>query len=78
MMRKLNYIISKHAAWKTIYFLSLILFITTFVLTLPSLAQVEEIAIGNTFGVGARAMGMGGAFLGTADDLTALYWNPAG
>ena len=78
MMRKLNYIISKHAAWKTIYVLSLILFITTFVLTLPSLAQVEEIAIGNTFGVGARAMGMGGAFLGTADDLTALYWNPAG
>lgn len=41
-------------------------------------AQVEEIAIGNTFGLGARTMGMGGAFLGVADDFTALYWNPAG
>ena len=41
-------------------------------------AQVEEIAIGNTFGLGARTMGMGGAFLGVADDFTTLYWNPAG
>ncbi len=29
-------------------------------------------------GIGARAIGMGGAFVGTADDATALYWNPAG
>lgn len=41
-------------------------------------AQVEEIVVGNTFGVGARSMGMGGASLGIADDFTALYWNPAG
>ena len=41
-------------------------------------AQVEEIAIGNTFGLGARTMGMGGAFLAVADDFTSLYWNPAG
>ena len=41
-------------------------------------AQIEEIAIGNTFGLGARAMGMGGAFLAVADDFTTLYWNPAG
>jgi len=27
---------------------------------------------------GARAMGMGGAFVAVADDVTALYWNPAG
>ena len=43
-----------------------------------SMAQVEEMAIGNTFGVGARTMGMGGASLALADDFTALYWNPAG
>ena len=41
-------------------------------------AQVEELAIGNTFGLGARTMGMGGAFLAVADDFTTLYWNPAG
>ena len=29
-------------------------------------------------GVGARALGMGGAFVAVADDATATYWNPAG
>lgn len=29
-------------------------------------------------GAGARALGMGGAFLAVADDATAAYWNPAG
>jgi len=29
-------------------------------------------------GVGARAMGMGGAFVSVADDGSAFYWNPAG
>ena len=28
--------------------------------------------------VGARAIGMGGAFVGTANDVTSLFWNPAG
>jgi len=46
--------------------------------TTVSVAQVEEIAIGKMFGVGARTMGMGGASLALSDDFTALYWNPAG
>lgn len=28
--------------------------------------------------VGPRALGMGGAFIGLANDATAMYWNPAG
>jgi hypothetical protein len=31
-----------------------------------------------SLGVGARALGMGGAFVGIADDVTACFWNPAG
>jgi hypothetical protein len=31
-----------------------------------------------TYGAGARALGMGGAFVAVADDGTAPYWNPAG
>jgi hypothetical protein len=29
-------------------------------------------------GVGARAMGMAGAYAGVANDITSVYWNPAG
>ena len=31
-----------------------------------------------SLGVGARALGMGGAFAALANDVTAGYWNPAG
>ncbi len=41
-------------------------------------AGQEERAIDNFAGVGVRAMAMGGAFAGLADDFTAVYWNPAG
>lgn len=43
-----------------------------------STAQEEIFFIGEELGVGARAMGMGGAYVGVADDYTAMYWNPAG
>ena len=32
----------------------------------------------NPVGSGARALGMGGAFIGIADDATAASWNPSG
>jgi long-subunit fatty acid transport protein len=41
----------------------------------------EQVGIASTpspLGSGARAMGMGGAFIGVADDATAASWNPAG
>lgn len=38
----------------------------------------EERAIGRFAGVGTRSMAMGGAFVGVADDFTAVYFNPAG
>ena len=38
----------------------------------------EEAGAFLSLGVGARAIGLGGAFAGMADDGTAFYWNPAG
>lgn len=43
-----------------------------------SVAQEEIFFLGEELGVGARAMGMGGAYVGVADDYSAMYWNPAG
>lgn len=44
-------------------------------------AQITRVSYGNDFlstGGGARALGMGGAFTGIADDATGAFWNPAG
>ncbi|MGE5599770.1 MAG: hypothetical protein ACM3XS_10355, partial [Bacteroidota bacterium] len=41
------------------------------VLSTASLASAAEL------GIGARAIGMGGAYVAVADDGTAAYWNPA-
>ena len=43
-----------------------------------SSAQEGILFEGNELGVGTRAMGMGGAYIGVSDDYSALYWNPAG
>lgn len=40
--------------------------------------QVGVTTSPNPVGSGARAMGMGGTFIGIADDATAASWNPAG
>ena len=32
----------------------------------------------NLNGVGSKAIAMGGAFIGQADDFSAIFWNPAG
>lgn len=51
--------------------------LTLLVLTVASVSAQER-SIGHFAGVGARAMGMGGAYVGVADDFTAVFWNPAG
>jgi len=52
---------------------------------LTSFAFAQEVTkVGTTaagflgIDVGARALGMGGSFVSIADDISALYWNPAG
>jgi len=43
-----------------------------------SMFRMEITSSLNPVGSGARAMGMGGAFIGVADDATAASWNPGG
>lgn len=54
-------------------------------LLLPSVLHAQNVSkVGTTaaeflqIGVGARASALGGAFVASADDAAALYWNPAG
>ncbi|MDP4175012.1 MAG: PorV/PorQ family protein [Bacteroidota bacterium] len=65
--------------------MKLIKFIFTFFLLLSSILYCESITkTGSTAAqflkipVGPRAIGMGGAFTATSNDITATYWNPAG
>lgn len=44
----------------------------------PAAAADKYAADFLSIGVGARALGMGGAFVALADDASASYWNPAG
>ena len=48
------------------------------ILDAPSASANETIQLTQRFGVGARAMGMGGTGIAVAEDFSALYWNPAG
>ncbi|MBW1856357.1 MAG: hypothetical protein JRJ00_17135, partial [Deltaproteobacteria bacterium] len=44
----------------------------------PGSRKVISASTPNPVGSGARAVGMGGAFIAVADDATAASWNPAG
>ncbi|MFH1752591.1 MAG: outer membrane protein transport protein [Candidatus Omnitrophota bacterium] len=54
-------------------FIFLAIFTLLFAITTRAHANAYK-----TWGVGSRSVGMGGAFIGQADDWTAIYWNPAG
>jgi len=59
-----------------------IIFILLTVLLLTQMGFSQDAGTtGATFlklGAGARALGMGSAFTGLSDDVSAIYWNPAG
>jgi len=64
-------------------FISVVL-IAASVTTLPAQFVTNVSKVGTTgasfleIGIGSRAMGMGEAYVGVANDVTALYWNPGG
>ncbi|TFH02402.1 MAG: hypothetical protein E4H13_02135 [Calditrichales bacterium] len=52
-----------------------------FLMTLGASAQTPQEAVNFLYdeeGIGIKAQSMGNAFIGVADDYSALYWNPAG
>ncbi len=54
------------------------LLILLFCFSASGFSQTNIPMLGIEYGVGVRALGMGGAFTGIADDYSASYWNPAG
>ncbi len=57
------------------------MFFAAAVSSLPANAQDFEntvFQLGEPSGIGARALGMGGAFIAISDDYSAVHWNPAG
>lgn len=53
----------------------LIFLVSALLLSLSSLALANGL---NLNSLGSRALAMGGAFIGLADDYSAIFWNPAG
>ena len=64
------------ALYASILFLGILCFPASAQENVPQ--KVISASTPNPVGSGARAMGMGGAFIAVADDATAASWNPAG
>jgi long-subunit fatty acid transport protein len=66
---------------KSLFISISVLSICFLLLSLPDAHMYEKVPFmssANPVGSGARAMGMGGAFISIADDATATSWNPSG
>ncbi|MFV1951281.1 MAG: OmpP1/FadL family transporter [Nitrospinota bacterium] len=61
-----------------IFLLTILLFFNNKLQAATLFQQVGVASSPNPVGSGARAVGMGGAFIAIADDATAASWNPAG
>jgi len=59
-------------------FLFLVYFGCHSTVSAQTLQRIEIPSSFNPVGSGARALGMGGAFIAVADDATAASWNPGG
>jgi hypothetical protein len=60
------------------WFVPIAALVAAAILPLPARAADKFAAEFLKIGVGARALGMGGAFVSLSDDASAAYWNPAG
>ncbi|NIV16416.1 MAG: hypothetical protein GWN62_35735 [Aliifodinibius sp.] len=63
---------------KTIKYIALFFLLTFFTTAYTQSARDAVRILENEIGLGTRALGMGGAYVGLADDYSAIYWNPAG
>jgi len=61
-----------------VYCMILLLYSSVYAQPQPIIQKGTFASTPNLVGLGARAVGMGGAFIAVADDATAASWNPAG
>ncbi len=61
---------------KKIIFICIVLFIQVSLLSQTKVGSTAAPFL--NIGIGPRAISMGGAFIATANDLSSIYWNPAG
>jgi len=63
---------------KSVWIILLVVFFSTGVFSQQVFHSIQITSSPNPVGSGARAQGMGGAFIAVADDATAASWNPGG